>query len=223
MDDSEVPQSKMRLRFQIRVLNAGRVAQNPMDLISVFTEGDIISTCPSVLDDHQLMSSGFSHFSRYSRRKRIAEFKAVKNFISEAIIHGYVLDKEAPHNPPPSHPSTTQIIKNMSWYEAIKVLILKIHENTIWKARMAMCLEATDPEYLSKIYDDPHRPITLDSVMSNRVIGCKTTKKIWDVLEVKSQGTTAIKKNRRTIISQEYEHFDSRDNKSLTEIYMLEQ
>ncbi|KAL8155163.1 hypothetical protein AgCh_000526 [Apium graveolens] len=60
---------------------------------------------------------------------------------------------------------------------------------------------------------------SLDSVMSNRVIGCKTTKEIWDALEVKCQGTTVIKKNRRTVLTQEYEHFDSRDNESLFKIY----
>ncbi|KAL8114696.1 hypothetical protein AgCh_021531 [Apium graveolens] len=47
----------------------------------------------------------------------------------------------------------------MSRYEAIKVPILKIHEYPIWKVRMAMCLEATNPEYLNKIYDGPHRPM----------------------------------------------------------------
>ena len=123
-----------------------------------------------------------------------------------------------------------------------------------------MCLEATYPEYISRIYDGPHKPmkvvvsvvgepkkmvnkdrknyspedlssimkdakvrhilhISLDSVMSNRVIRCKTTKEIWDALKVNCQGTTTIKKNKRTILTQEYEHFDSRDNESLTEIY----
>ncbi|KAL8119203.1 hypothetical protein AgCh_016644 [Apium graveolens] len=60
---------------------------------------------------------------------------------------------------------------------------------------------------------------SLDSVMSNRVIGCKTAKEIWDALEVKCQGTTTIKKKRRIVLTQEYKHFDSRDNESLTEIY----
>ncbi|XP_074352505.1 uncharacterized protein LOC141691637 [Apium graveolens] len=120
-----------------------------------------------------------------------------------------------------------------------------------------MCLKATDPEYLSRIYDGTHRPMkldvavageeekmvdndkkdyspeylssimkdakvryilhsSLDSVMSNRVIGCKTAKEIWDTLEVKCQGTTAIKKNMRTILTQEYEHFESKSDESLT-------
>ena len=35
---------------------------------------------------------------------------------------------------------------------------------------------------------------TLDNVISNRVIGCKTAKKIWYALEVICQGTKAIKK-----------------------------
>ncbi|KAL8114093.1 hypothetical protein AgCh_021100 [Apium graveolens] len=47
----------------------------------------------------------------------------------------------------------------MSRYEAIKVLILKIHEYPIWKVSMAMCLEATDSEYLDMIYDGPHKPM----------------------------------------------------------------
>ncbi|XP_074347061.1 uncharacterized protein LOC141685884 [Apium graveolens] len=125
---------------------------------------------------------------------------------------------------------------------------------------MAICMEVTDPEYLNRIYDGPHRPMklavavvgqeekmfdkdkkdyslkdfssiikdakvrhilhnSLVSFMSNRVIGCKTAKKIWDTLEVKCQGTTAIKKNRRTILTQKYEYFDSKSDESLTEIY----
>ena len=79
------------------------------------------------------------------------------------------------------------------------------------------------PEDISSIMKDAKvRHImhsSLDSVMSNRGIGCKITKEIWDALEVKCQGTTATKKNRRTVLTQEYEHFDSRDNESLTEIY----
>ncbi|XP_074376717.1 uncharacterized protein LOC141718236 [Apium graveolens] len=60
---------------------------------------------------------------------------------------------------------------------------------------------------------------SINSVMSNRVIGCETAKEIWDDLEVKCQGNTAIKKNMRTILTQEYEHFESRYNESLIEIY----
>ena len=59
----------------------------------------------------------------------------------------------------------------------------------------------------------------LDNAMSNRVIGCKTAKEIWDALEVRCQGTKAIKKNRRTILTQEYEHFDSKTGESLTDLY----
>ena len=50
----------------------------------------------------------------------------------------------------------------------------------------------------------------IDNVMSNKVINCKTAKEIWDALETRCQGTDAIKKNRKTILTQEYEHFDSK-------------
>ena len=59
----------------------------------------------------------------------------------------------------------------------------------------------------------------IDNVMSNRVIGCKNAKDIWDALETRCQGTDAIKKNRTTILTQEYEHFDSKANESLTDLY----
>ncbi|KAL8092592.1 hypothetical protein AgCh_034742 [Apium graveolens] len=59
----------------------------------------------------------------------------------------------------------------------------------------------------------------IDNVMSNRVINCKTAKEIWDALETRCQGTDAIKKNRRTILTQEYEHFDSKDDELLTNLY----
>ncbi|KAL8113963.1 hypothetical protein AgCh_021028 [Apium graveolens] len=59
----------------------------------------------------------------------------------------------------------------------------------------------------------------IDNVMSTRVIYCKTAKEIWDALETRCQGTDAIKKNMRTILTQEYEHFDSEADESLTDLY----
>ncbi|KAL8108495.1 hypothetical protein AgCh_024806 [Apium graveolens] len=59
----------------------------------------------------------------------------------------------------------------------------------------------------------------IDNIMSNRVINCKTAKQIWDSLETRCQGTDTIKKNRKTILTQEYEHFDSKANESLTDLY----
>ncbi|KAK1399686.1 hypothetical protein POM88_009549 [Heracleum sosnowskyi] len=149
---------------------------------------------------------------------------------------------------------------SVSRYETIRVPILRPVEYPIWKVKMTMFLEATDPEYLDRINDGPHMPTklshvvdgqeqktvpkekkdmtpedissiakdakvrhllhsALDNVMSNRVIGCKTAKEIWDALEVRCQGTGAIKKNRKTILTLEYEHFDSRTNETLTETY----
>ncbi|KAL8146777.1 hypothetical protein AgCh_004495 [Apium graveolens] len=60
---------------------------------------------------------------------------------------------------------------------------------------------------------------SIDNVMSNRVIQCRTAKEIWDALETRCQETDAIKKNRRTILTQEYEHFDSKSDESLTGLY----
>ncbi|KAL8101029.1 hypothetical protein AgCh_033056 [Apium graveolens] len=59
----------------------------------------------------------------------------------------------------------------------------------------------------------------IDNVMSNRVINCKTAKEIWDASETRCQETDSIKKNRKTILTQEYEHFDSKPDESLTGLY----
>ncbi|KAL8088518.1 hypothetical protein AgCh_038340 [Apium graveolens] len=107
----------------------------------------------------------------------------------------------------PQPPATSQISSNMRELEKM-----------IDKDRM----DYSSEDISSIMKDAKVRHIlynSLDSVMSNRVIGCKMAKEIWYALEVKCQGTSAIKKNRRTILTQEYEHFDSRDNESLTEIY----
>ncbi|KAL8134798.1 hypothetical protein AgCh_009713 [Apium graveolens] len=60
---------------------------------------------------------------------------------------------------------------------------------------------------------------SLDSLMSNRVIAYKTAKEIWDALETQCQGIMAIKKNRRAVLIQEYEHFKAKSDESLTDIY----
>ena len=60
---------------------------------------------------------------------------------------------------------------------------------------------------------------SLDNVISNRVIACKTAKEIWDTLEVQCQGTKEIKKNRRAILIHEYEYFEAKSDESLTDVY----
>ncbi|XP_074351812.1 uncharacterized protein LOC141690957 [Apium graveolens] len=80
----------------------------------------------------------------------------------------------------------------------------------------------SDPGKASMLKDAKVRNIldnSLDNVMSNRVISCKTAKEIWDALETHCQGTMAIKNNRRVILVQKYEQFDVKANESITDIY----
>ena len=60
---------------------------------------------------------------------------------------------------------------------------------------------------------------SLDSVMSNSVIACKTLKEIWDTLETQCQGTYSIKKNRRALSTHEHEKFEAKVDESLTYVY----
>ncbi|KAL8119439.1 hypothetical protein AgCh_016818 [Apium graveolens] len=117
-------------------------------------------------------------------------------------------------------PATSLISGNMSRYEAIKVDVSLAGEpeKMIDKDR-----KDYSPEDISSIMKDAKvRHIlhsSLDSLMSNRVIGCKITKEIWDTLEVNCQGTTAIKKNTGgrfqkllndlSLVNKEYDLVDS--------------
>ncbi|XP_074342785.1 uncharacterized protein LOC141680462 [Apium graveolens] len=60
---------------------------------------------------------------------------------------------------------------------------------------------------------------SLDNVMSNWVIACKTAKEIWNALEIRCQGTMEIKKNKRVVLVQEYVQFDAKADESITNIY----
>ncbi|KAL8134022.1 hypothetical protein AgCh_009193 [Apium graveolens] len=60
---------------------------------------------------------------------------------------------------------------------------------------------------------------SLETVMSKRVIACKTEKDTWDALKIQCQGTINIKKNRRADLIQEYEQFEAKSDESLTNTY----
>ncbi|KAL8112712.1 hypothetical protein AgCh_020142 [Apium graveolens] len=120
-----------------------------------------------------------------------------------------------------------------------QVPIPRPFEYPIWKVKMAMFLEATDPEYLDRINKGPHKPTKLSVVVvdqpaktvpkekseytaediSSIAKDAKTVNEIWDALETRCQGTDAIKKNMRTILTQDYELFDSKSDESLTDLY----
>ncbi|KAL8109912.1 hypothetical protein AgCh_025855 [Apium graveolens] len=133
---------------------------------------------------------------------------------------------------------------SLNKYESIKIPILKKDEYPTWKVKMLMHLEATDPDYLNVINDGPYMPTKLvpatptvakhyqlkeksewtpeEKVVvlkMQRVIAYKTAKEIWDALETQCQGTMSIKKNRRAVLIQEYEHFEATPDESLTDIY----
>ncbi|KAL8098810.1 hypothetical protein AgCh_031511 [Apium graveolens] len=171
-----------------------------------------------------------------------------------------IMSEEAQTPTKPTKSEETQKTQTHSRYETIKVPILRPSKYPIWKVKMAMFLEATDPEYLDRINEGPHKPTKLsivvvdqpaktipkekgeytaedissiakdarvrhllhsaiDNVMSNRVINYKIANEIWDALETRCQGINAIKKNMRTILTQEYEHYDSKADESLPDLY----
>ncbi|KAK1392056.1 hypothetical protein POM88_011112 [Heracleum sosnowskyi] len=57
---------------------------------------------------------------------------------------------------------------SVSRYETIRVPILRPVEYPIWKVKMTMFLEATDPEYLDRINDGPHMPTKLSPVITGQ-------------------------------------------------------
>ncbi|KAL8100675.1 hypothetical protein AgCh_032798 [Apium graveolens] len=132
-------------------------------------------------------------------------------------------DTETPTKPTTTEePPKTQI---QSRYETIRVPILRPSEYPIWKVRMTMFLEATDPEYLDRIKEGPHTPTKLAVAVAGEA--AKTVPKeksdytAEDIASIAkdAKGTDTIKKNRKTILTQEYEHFDSKANESLNDLY----
>ncbi|XP_074348978.1 uncharacterized protein LOC141688211 [Apium graveolens] len=82
--------------------------------------------------------------------------------------------------------------------------------------------EWSEPEKAAMLKDAKVRNIlynSLDNVMLNMVIACKTAKAIWNALETQFQGTIAIKKNRRDVLMQEYEQFDVKSDETIIDIY----
>ena len=73
-------------------------------------------------------------------------------------------DTETPTKPTKTEePPKTHI---HSRYETIRVPILNSSEYPVWKVRMTMFLEATDPEYLDRINEGTHKPTKLDVVVA---------------------------------------------------------
>ncbi|XP_017216873.1 uncharacterized protein LOC108194442 [Daucus carota subsp. sativus] len=80
----------------------------------------------------------------------------------------------------------------------------------------------TQEEKLEVLKDSKEKSIlhnSLDSVLSNRVIACKTSKEKWDTLEVQCQGIEAIEKNLRAWLVQEYERYETNPDEDLTDSY----
>ena len=76
-------------------------------------------------------------------------------------------EAETPTKPTKTEePPKTQI---HSRYEAIRVPILRPSEYPIWKVRMNMFLEATDPKYLDRIKEGPHKPTKLAVAVAGEV------------------------------------------------------
>ncbi|MGI4673415.1 hypothetical protein ACR2XN_28530 [Klebsiella pneumoniae] len=60
---------------------------------------------------------------------------------------------------------------------------------------------------------------SLDSVLTNYVLSCKTAKEMWDKLKVHCGGTKPVKKNIRALLIQQYEYFEAKSGESFTETY----
>ena len=61
--------------------------------------------------------------------------------------------------------------------------------------------------------------IALPDGISHPVINYQTAKEIWDTLVVLFEGTAKVKKNKRSLLIQQYKTFTSKLDESLTETY----
>ncbi|KAL8542500.1 hypothetical protein ACS0TY_003386 [Phlomoides rotata] len=56
---------------------------------------------------------------------------------------------------------------------------------------------------------------TLDKIVFNKIKQCKTTKEIWEQLEMMCEGTNQIKENKLMIVVQKFENFKKKTGESL--------
>ena len=60
---------------------------------------------------------------------------------------------------------------------------------------------------------------SLDYVLTNYVLSCKTAIELWNRLQVHCEGTKPVKKNMKSLLIQEYEYFEARSGETLTDTY----
>ncbi|KAL8099844.1 hypothetical protein AgCh_032193 [Apium graveolens] len=108
---------------------------------------------------------------------------------------------------------------SLNKYESIKIPILKKTEYPTWKVKMLMHLEATNPDYFSVINDGPYMPTKLVPATPTVAEHYQLKKKSKWTPEEKVDVLKDAKKNRTTILIQEYEHFEAKPDESLTNIY----
>ncbi|XP_070039189.1 uncharacterized protein [Nicotiana tomentosiformis] len=53
----------------------------------------------------------------------------------------------------------------------------------------------------------------------SRIQGCSTAKQIWDTLQVAHEGTTQVKRTKRTLLYFQYENFAMKDGEIIQEMY----
>ena len=53
----------------------------------------------------------------------------------------------------------------------------------------------------------------------NRISQCKTTKKVWRILEITHEGTDQVKDSKVRIFVNDYEMFKMKPNKSIVEMF----
>ena len=75
------------------------------------------------------------------------------------------MSEEAQTPTKPTKTEETQKTQTHSRYEIIRVPILRPSEYPIWKVKMAIFLEATDPKYLDRINEGPHKPTKLSVIV----------------------------------------------------------
>ncbi|KAL8112699.1 hypothetical protein AgCh_020135 [Apium graveolens] len=59
----------------------------------------------------------------------------------------------------------------------------------------------------------------VDGDMFDNIINCKTTKEVWDTIQIFCDGTEQVRENKIQLLIQQYEHFHCKESESLTDIF----
>ncbi|XP_021723901.1 uncharacterized protein LOC110691287 [Chenopodium quinoa] len=111
------------------------------------------------------------------------------------------------------------------WYSTQRPPMFNGKFYTYWKNRMEIFIKVENYQVWRVIESGDfeltktNEKTRLGSHEHNRIMGCKSAKKIWDLLEVTHEGTNEVKHSKIDLLMSKYERFEMIPKKTIEEMF----